>query len=664
MNHLRLGSLTILGKINLAAQLPLVFTLLLVWAAAFYLIDAWIVGETQKKVRQDLRAAGVVLHHEVDRIEDVVRFAANTLTVSSAMIEGDPEAAAEELKSILRRENLDILTLTDPRGKVLLRGANLKENAGQLAPAPLAERIRAGDAFRGPMILSGGELRMEGAELVLRARTPLRAPVPPEREPMEMRGLLLMVSSPVMGPAGSVVGHLYGGVLVNGNFDLIDRIKEIVYGDETYGGTEVGSATIFLDDLRVATTIRLKDGGRAVGTRVSSEVADVLRDGRSWIARAWVVEDWYLTAYEPILGPDAEAIGALYVGQLERPFSDLKSQAALILLVLLLMGGSLGTLISRTAAKRISRPIRVLEESALRVAAGERDVFVPATTRDEIGVLTSAFNRMTAALREQEETLQELNRDLENKVRERTAELEEKSGQLIRAREELARSEKLAAIGSLAAGVAHEINNPAAIIRGNVEILLAMLPPEHPCREEGLEILKQTERISLITQGMLTFARRQTFHSDPVHINELLKEVLTQVVHQAPAGHITVRKDFAASLPAIEADGESLRQVFNNLILNALQAMEQEGHLSVITCRQGDSVVVEVGDTGPGIATDVREKIFDPFFTTKSKGTGLGLSVTYGIVKALGGSIEVENAEGGGAAFRVTLPVGRTKEKV
>lgn len=259
-------------------------------------------------------------------------------------------------------------------------------------------------------------------------------------------------------------------------------------------------------------------------------------------------------------------------------------------------------------------------------------------------------------LAEQEKALAELNKYLEQKVVERTLQLEEKSRQLIATQEELAHAEKLAAIGSLAAGVAHEINNPAAIIRGNVEILEAGLPATHESREETREILRQIERISLITGNLLSFARKQQLNIRPFPLNEMIEAVLEQVGHQIATGGIEIQTELATELPECPGDADRLRQVFNNIIVNGIQALNGRGILRVSSRIDEGCFKVSVADNGVGISDEDRGQIFHPFFTTKTDGTGLGLSVSYGIVEAHGGTIFVESKPREGSCFTISLP--------
>jgi len=264
-------------------------------------------------------------------------------------------------------------------------------------------------------------------------------------------------------------------------------------------------------------------------------------------------------------------------------------------------------------------------------------------------------------LAEQDKALAELNRDLEQKVVERTRLLEEKNQQLVRTEAELAHAEKLAAIGSLAAGVAHEINNPAAIIRGNAEILQGLMADQVEGRDETAEILDQIERISLITSNLLDFARKQDLRKGHFNLNQMLKETLAQLRHQVPAPAVNICFEPQAELPACFGDADRLRQVFTNLLVNALQAMPAGGRLRVASCRHNHYVQIDIQDEGMGMSEDVRSQIFHPFFTTKKTGTGLGLPVSYGIVQAHEGLIEVESQPGKGSLFRVSLPISLAK---
>lgn len=264
--------------------------------------------------------------------------------------------------------------------------------------------------------------------------------------------------------------------------------------------------------------------------------------------------------------------------------------------------------------------------------------------------------------------LDALNRGLEEKVTERTLDLEEKNLELLRTQKELVHKEKLAAVGSLAAGVAHEINNPAAIIRGNVELLRRRLAAGAGAgggagennEEEVREILRNIERISRITQGLLLFAREQNQPAAPVEevrINELLAEIIERAAHQVSLAEVEVEEEFAPDLPVISADQEKLRQLFTNLILNAVQAMAGRGRLRVSTAVGPDFLQVVVEDSGPGIPLAQRNIIFNPFFTTKKTGAGLGLAISYGIIQSLGGKIEVGGEPGRGAVITVFLPL-------
>jgi signal transduction histidine kinase/CheY-like chemotaxis protein len=244
--------------------------------------------------------------------------------------------------------------------------------------------------------------------------------------------------------------------------------------------------------------------------------------------------------------------------------------------------------------------------------------------------------------------------ELEHKVEERTQELRA-------AQERLLQSEKLASIGQLAAGVAHEINNPMGVILGFAQGIVKTLPEDDSLRKPLTTIEKESLRCKRIVQNLLDFARYSEPAPQLTHINELIDTSCDLVKHQISLQNVRLVKGYDLALPAIMADPNQLQQVFINIMLNAYQAMPDGGTLHITTKTVGSELQVIFADTGTGIPPENIQNIFDPFFTTKEvgEGTGLGLSVSYGIIKAHGGDIEVESQVGKGTTFVIKLPLDK-----
>ncbi len=652
--------ISIRTKLTIGALLPLSIAILVSSLTGAYLINANIARQAQDKVRIDLNSAREAYLNETQRIRDLVRFRASAPFVATAVSGGDRRAIAPLLSSFRRNEQLDLLTAVDKDGRVIFRSRNPAVFGDSRGNDLLVTRALRGEIVSGTEVLQPEELKKEGNDLALQATIAV-VPTPRARataKGVERSGMLMVASAPVLNREGQIVGALYGGILLNRNNSLVDRIKRIVYEGVRFHGEDVGTATIFLDDIRITTNVMTTEGKRAIGTKLSEEVYNrVIVNREKWVDRAFVVKDWYFTAYEPILDLSGTVVGSLYVGMLEKPYQEMKRRVNLIFGGVLLLGSIIGLAASGFIGSRLAHPIRELQNRVKRLSTGEREIEIAVMANDEIGDLAGEFNSMTRKLIRREDEIRELNRNLERKVGERTAELEEKSLLLIKAREELARAEKLAAIGELAAGVAHEINNPMAIIRGNAELLQMAVPARAAIREEVDIIASQVGRVDRIVGNLLKFARRQRKQLAATDLNLMLDEILDQVGHQVPLAGVTVTRRFDPDLPGIEGDPDQLRQVFTNLILNAIHAMAEGGSLTIstLTNREAGCCDVVVADTGAGILPEHLEQIFNPFFTTKANGTGLGLSVSYGIVRDHGGTIHVTSEPGRGSAFRVTL---------
>jgi signal transduction histidine kinase len=454
-------------------------------------------------------------------------------------------------------------------------------------------------------------------------------------------------------------------VLLNKNLDFIDRLNAIVYPEGALPFGSAGTATLFLGDLRVATNVRLFGDTRAIGTRVSQAVYDtVLGKGNTWLDRAFVVNDWYVSAYEPLLDGRGERIGMLYVGFLEGPFVTARKQAfaavAALFAVAMLVAGVFAVL----WARRVFKPIEHLHATMNAIEQGQDNARVGTVeSPDELGIVAAHFDRMLDKLQAQAASLKRWGEALDAKVAERTAELEQAVADLKAAQAQLVKNEKLAAIGQLTAGVAHEINNPIAVIQGNLDVLRDILgEAAKPVEPETRLIQEQVHRIRLIVAKLLQFARPQDYvgYLEPVAPQALIQDSLVLVRHLLKTGNIAIEQHLD-STRRITCNKNELQQVVINLLVNAIQAMPDGGLLKIVVedWDEADMPVgirVIVSDSGPGIGQADLDKLFEPFFTAKKPGGhGLGLWVSKNLVERYGGRLSAASTVGQGASFVVWL---------
>lgn len=303
----------------------------------------------------------------------------------------------------------------------------------------------------------------------------------------------------------------------------------------------------------------------------------------------------------------------------------------------------------------ITKPVRTLRRGMGRVAAGELDSTVTIDTKDEMGELARVFNTMTSELSKAKKELIEWGSTLEKKVEEEKKEIRKVQTQLIH-------SAKLSSLGRMAAGVAHELNSPLTGIVTFGHLLRDRFPKGSQEREDIEVIIEQADKCANIIRGLLGFARATSSEKRGININEVLNSSINMVRHKADFFNINIILDIDESLPPIMSDASQLQQVFLNMILNAADAMEGKGTLSICTREVTENgnpfAEIEFTDTGCGISQEDMEKLFEPFFTTKplGKGVGLGLAVSHGIIKDHGGKILVKSKVGEGTSFFVRLP--------
>ncbi len=655
----RRGLHSIRARLLALALLPLGAVLLFMLGALLWWGGDYFDRLLITKVRSDLAVA----EGYFDRVSDGVGRTVSGLAESERLARmlrqpaaGREAAVAALLDPAQVEPKLDFLYFLDV--------AHAQREARQW---PVIADALAGRARTETEIFSGAQLFTLSPSLAERARTPLLATTnarPDERE-VETRGLIIQAAAPVHDASGRLLGVLSGGVLLNKNLDFIDRLNAIVYPDGALPLGSVGTATLFLGDVRVATNVRLFEGDRAIGTRVSAAVYDtVLGDGHTWLDRAFVVSHWYVSAYRPLQDSHGERIGMLYVGFLEKPFADVRQQ------VLLGIGGIFGVamlvagIFAAFWARRVFRPIERMHATMYAIEHGQPQARVgPVSNEDELGIVATHFDRLLDQLQAQADSLKRWGESLDAKVAERTGELQQAVAELKTAQSQLVMNEKLAAIGQLTAGVAHEINNPVAVIQGNLDVLREVLgDAAAPVEPETRLIQEQVHRIRLIVAKLLQFARPQDYvgYLEPVQPQTLLQDCLVLVRHLLKKGNIAIEQH-ADSSRRVLCNRNELQQVVINLLVNAIQAMPEGGLLKLHVEDWDETdmplgVRIIVADSGPGIPATDLERLFEPFFTAKKPGgNGLGLWVSKTLIERYGGRLDVSSAPGEGACFTVWL---------
>ncbi|MFC1813965.1 cache domain-containing protein [Thermodesulfobacteriota bacterium] len=627
-------------------------------AVGVYLIDSGIVREAQGKVALDLNSARQFYQHRFEHIKTALIFIAAQELSSGEMPAGENQTIlTAKLEAARIKENLDFLAVTDNNGIVRVRSRSPavygdSQSDDEIVGKALRLRVPAAHT----QILPREKLVKESPDLAKQARI-WYVPTPhsrPTQTKENTSGMVMKAAIPLLDEEGNLLGVLYGGVLINRDFEIVDKIKEIVYQGVKYEGKDIGTATIFQEDLRISTNVMLKNGERAIGTRVSSEVYDlVIGKGKIWTARAFVVNDWYLTAYSPIRNADGTPIGMLYVGILEKKYSDMKANAFWIFLGVTCAGITLVLFIAGFIANTMIKPVQNLKQAAGEIEKGNFEYPIDVTTTDEIGDLTVSFKKMCLELKNSYEKLQGKIEAADEDLKIAYRELKEKQ-------ELLVQKEKLASVGQLSAGVAHEINNPLGTILVFSHMLLKEMPLDDPKRRDIEMIVSEADRCKSIVRGLLDFARQSKISKSSTDPALLINEVISIMNVKAQEKNVVLTAHTSDNILPIDIDFDQFKQMLVNLVNNGIDAVSANGEVSISARNtpDGDAMEVIVSDNGCGIPEENIPNLFTPFFTTKEMGTGtgLGLAIAYGVVKMHSGNITVKSRPGEGATFTVWIP--------
>ena len=614
-------------------------------------IGAWVISNTiddylsevmNERVARDIHLAGTFYQIKLNEIEEIVQLISmdKELLSNIEAVSNDDTQNIQEIgfriheivKSDSAKGNRFYAVFNSSgnilAGELVLRNQPsqlVKESGNWLGLAAIEKALRLNIPIKSTEVIPSELLASIGIDEQAKIElidTPKASPT--LFDPREgTAGLALVSVIPVNGVDGQVIGGVIGMHIFNNDFTLVDQIK---------AAAQIDTVTIFLGDLRVSTNVMTVDGLRAVGTRVSQDVGNVvLYQGKEYVGQAFVVNEDYITRYEPILDSSQQIIGILYVGARQASFVRLLNTFDQRIVVVTILTILLTFILATPVSRMITRPLKELRElskTSKQVAQGDMSARASITTGGEVGQLAVSFNTML-------DTLQDT-------------------------QDQLVHSEKLASLGQLAAGVAHELNNPLGTILLFSDILLKESDQDHPSRNDLETIVKETMRCKSIVAALLDFARQHQVDVQEINLSELIQNVIEIEKKHARYDKVHMHVEIEDDLPRIQADPAQLQEVVYNLLQNAAEAMPDGGSI-MVRARSGPAgmVTFEVQDTGTGIAEEDMSKIFTPFFTTKpiGKGTGLGLAITYGIVKMHRGQISIQSHEGKGTTFTVSLPI-------
>ena len=662
--------LNLLRDISLRTKITLSFVLIVICGTAIStflgskIITRAMLNEALKQIRHGVKAADMVYDARLETVRKSIAGAAETEQLAIALRAREKAGLPRVLAQIRDSNRLHFLTFVEAGNRGISRASRTRIEPLDEIPAAIREYMNNAAAAKitaGTELFSREALVREDPALAERAQIKFEKTDETSAAGNAIeQGMVLVAAAPVRTSSG-FMGVLYGGILLNRNDDLVTQINEFVFGAKELDGSTAGTVSIFMKDVRIAASVQGAPDQPQAGGRISPEIHKaVLSQGNRFYGRGNVEGSWHLTAYDPIRDHAGRIVGILYVGIPENPFLAVRTS---MMLTFLLVAG-IGVLVVLGITYFITRsmilPLEEIARASNRIAAGDLDNPVNISSQDEIGVLANSFNKMLASIKTMKLELEEWGRTLEEKVHTRTEEL-------VTVQMQMAQSEKLASIGRLAAGVAHEINNPLGGILTFSMLALEDCDDDHPLKQSLEVIVKQTLRCRETVKGMLDFARQSSSTPSLTEVNSVVDKTLLLLENQASFQNIRTVRNFAPNLPPVLIDAGQLQQVVINIMINAADAMEENGVLTLETSKdpRGSEILVKINDTGKGIPEDILPLIFEPFFTTKKvgKGTGLGLSIVHGIVTRAGGKIEVASSPKG-TTFTIRLPITQEKSKV
>jgi len=631
-----------------------VFSGALTMLAGSFLINRMVIGEAERRVVLALKTAHAMWERRLDEaLKACLVLAEGEIAEKLSSNRAIDPCALDELRV---KCGYDFLHILDGRGSILTTAYG--DNTGtQASNSPVVARVLLErKPAAGLSILPLQALTMKND--VLAARTRIRVLPTPHAKPggpQEItEAMVLEAAAPMIDHRHQVTGVVRLGTVINQNFDFVDFVRENIFTAATYAGKNLGTVTVFQGDVRITTNVIGPDGQRAIGTRVSSEVYDqVLGEGKTWTGPAFVVDSWYISAYEPLRNIEEKIVGMLYVGVLKKRYDDMRRQARTLFIVVVVFAFIGAVFLSFWLAARLARPLTQLTAGAAEVTRGNLDYQLPhppGAERDEINRLTSAFNQMVSSLKEGNQQLQNSRDDLQHTA----TELQQWVKNYLEALE----------------FITHELKNQIAAMKIN---LLAVrdgyIGKISEDQREALDDVGQaTNRAEEMILNYLNLSRIERgelqVRARPVHIeSDVIRPVLSNFRGRLEDRAIRVQVEIQGDL-FVQADPSLLQIVYENLLGNAAKYGREGGVVRLLGRRGNGEAELHVWNDGPGVPPDQIEKLFKKFSrlqpaagAQQEMGTGLGLFITREIIRRHGGDIRAETIYNEWIDIIFTLPV-------
>jgi two-component system, NtrC family, sensor kinase len=618
-----------------------------------------VIREAKNHVRLALHAARDVYQTNTRYVKVALHITTLGSGFRASLVQRDIEDLSERLHRMAIHADLDFAGIMAPDGITLCRiGTPVDADEGDIAQNIMAHYVFLNRReAAGTVILTRGFIGRENPKLASRMRfcpdqkDAGEATADPEAEAC----MALAAAIPIYASddAAALVGILYGGIVLNQSTGIVDSVHKSLFFDEIPQETTMPGVSIFFDNVRIATNMIDVAGKRVIGTRADDDVRqEVLIRGKHVTTVHYDLDERYIAAYEPITDINGRRVGMLSIVVPESNYASAQHHFFLLLLAAVIIGAVVAIAMGYGISYQIIKPVHRLMRASREVAGGSVTPNIGRISKDpEIAILQTTFTDMVEAMKRRRSE----------------------------SRNQILHSERQAAVGRLAAGVAHEINNPLTGVLTYTHMLLRRGDIIDEVRADLQVIAESTERVRKIVKGLLDFSRQTRLDPESTDINRLIEATLKLTENQALLKGVALVFEAGENLPMIKLDRSQIQSVLLNMVINALDASDPSGVITLktsetlsardITLKASEmpsaretgqrGIDIMVADTGCGIPPENLHKIFDPFFSTKEvgKGTGLGLSVSFGIVKEHGGNIRVQSETGKGTIFHVWLPV-------